>query len=166
MIKERLLSILAILVIFEEWLWDALTFAGQLLSRWLHLEKFDNWLINASPKMALFAFLIPLIIVTPFNLLAIFLLTHGAIFQGILLEIAVKLVGTLLIARIFRLVKTALLTFNWFAKIYTAISSVLRWAHETIKNTAIYKQSITLKAAIKIKITALLKNYPFSTSGK
>jgi hypothetical protein len=166
MVKERLLSILAILVIFEEWLWDALTFVGQWLSRWLHLEKFDNWLTNASPKMALFAFLIPLIIVTPFNLLAIFLLTHGAIIQGILLEIAVKLVGTLLIARIFRLVKTALLTFNWFAKIYTTISGILRWAHDTIKNTAIYQQSIKLKAAIKIKVAALLKEFYFSTSGK
>ncbi len=164
MIKERLLSILAIFVIFEEWLWDALTFAGQLFSRWLHLEKFDNWLMNASPKMALFAFFIPLIVVTPFNLLAIFLLTHGAIIQGVLLEIGVKLVGTLLIARIFRLVKTALLTFKWFSKIYTTISNVLHWAHETIKNTALYKQSVKMKAAIKLKITALLKNYHFFNS--
>ena len=58
MIKEKLLSSLAIIVIFEEWLWDSLTLAGQLLSRWLRLEKFDNWLLNASPKMALFTFLI------------------------------------------------------------------------------------------------------------
>lgn len=159
MMKKLLLSILAIIVIFEEWLWDALTVAGQFFSRLLHLEKFDNWLINASPKIALFAFLIPLVIVTPFNLLAIFLLTHGAILQGVLLEIGVKLVGTLLIARIFRLVKAALLTFNWFTKIYNTISGVLHWAHEMIKNTVIYQQSLKLKAVLKVQIAALLKTF-------
>ena len=157
--KNLLLSILAIIVIFEEWLWDALAVAGQLFSRLLHLEKFDNWLLNASPKTALFAFLIPLIIVTPFNILAVFLLTHGAIIQGILLEIIVKLVGTLLISRIFRLVKVALLTFNWFAVIYNIISGVLHWAHDTIKNTAIYQQSLTFKAAVKIQMTAFFKTF-------
>ncbi|GDX85383.1 hypothetical protein LBMAG43_14250 [Methylococcaceae bacterium] len=162
MIKEKLLSSLAIIVIFEEWIWDSLTLAGQLLSRLLHLEKFDNWLLNASPKMALFTFFIPLIIVTPFNILALFLLTHGAIIEGILLEIVVKLVGTLLIARIFRLVKTALLTFGWFAKIYHTISGILRWAHNVIQHTAIYQRSLVIKAAIKVKIATLLKAYSFS----
>lgn len=160
--KKLLLSILAIVVIFEEWLWDALAIAGQFFSRLLHLEKFDNWLLNAPPKTALFAFLIPLIIVTPFNLLAIFLLTHGAIIQGILLEITVKLVGTLLIARIFRLVKAALLTFNWFATIYNKISGLLHWAHDTIKNTAIYQQSLKLKAVLNVQIATLLKNFSAS----
>jgi hypothetical protein len=157
MIKKLLLSILAILVIFEEWLWDVLTVVGQWFSRILHLEKFDAWLVSASPNKALLAFLIPLIIVTPFNLFAVFLLTHGAIVQGILLEIGVKLFGTLLIARIFQLVKMALLTFDWFAKIYHTISHILHWAHDVIQHTAIYQRSLKLKVAIKIQIAAFLK---------
>ncbi len=162
MIKKFLLSIFAILVILEEWLWDVLALAGQWFSRVLHLERFDVWLSNASPKQALLTFLIPLIIVTPFNVLAIFLLAHGAILQGVLLEIGVKLFGTLLIARIFRLVKTALLTFSWFAKIYNTISGVLHWAHDVIHQTAIYQLSLKLKAAIKIQIAALLKTFTAS----
>ena len=157
MIKKGLLSFFALLVIFEEWLWDALAILGQWFSRILHLEKFDAWLISASPNQALLAFLIPLIIVTPFNLLAIFLLTHGAIVQGIALEIAVKLVGTLLIARIFRLVKTALLTFSWFAKIYYFVTDVLHWAHDLIQQTQIYQTSLKLKAIIKVQAAKLLK---------
>lgn len=156
MIKKALLSIFAILVIFEEWLWDVLAFAGQWLSRLLHLEKFDAWLSNTSPKQALMTFLIPLIIVTPFNLLAVFLLTHGAIIQGILLEIGVKLFGTLLIARIFRLVKSALLTFGWFAKIYNTVTGVLRWAHDVIHNTEIYQLSLKIKAAVKAQVKIFL----------
>jgi hypothetical protein len=157
MIKKSLLSIFALLVIFEEWLWDALAILGQWFSRILRLEKFDAWLLAASPNQALLAFFIPLIVVTPFNLLAVFLLTHGSIVQGIALEIIVKLVGTLLIARIFRLVKTALLTFIWLAKIYHSVTSVLHWAHEQIKHTQIYQTSLKLKAQIKIQATKLLK---------
>jgi len=159
MIKKLLLSIFALIVIFEEWLWDILAVTGLWFSRVLHLEKFDTWLLNAMPNQALLAFLIPLIIVTPFNLFALFLLAHGAIIQGILLEIGVKLFGTLLIARIFRLVKAALLTFNWFAKIYYSINNILYWAHDIIQHTAIYQYSLKLKAAIKIQVATLLKTF-------
>lgn len=162
MIKNLLLSIFAILVILEEWLWDALALAGQWFSRVFHLEKFDAWLSNATPNQALLTFLIPLIIATPFNILAVVLFAHGAILQGLFVEIGVKLFSTLLIARIFRLVKTALLTFGWFAKIYNTITGVLHWAHDVIRNTAIYQFSVKFKAAIKIQIAAVLKKYNFS----
>ncbi|MEI6745191.1 MAG: hypothetical protein WCL34_04465 [Methylococcaceae bacterium] len=159
MIKKALLSIFAVIIIIEEWLWDALTFAGQWISRILHLEKFDNWLLNATPNKALLAFLIPLILAAPFNILAVVLLAHGAIIEGILVEIGVKLFTTLLVARIFRLVKTTLLTFNWFSKIYNTITGVLRWAHNVIHQTAIYQLSLKFKATIKIKIASLLKTF-------
>jgi|APLak6261659120_1056016.scaffolds.fasta_scaffold25186_1 hypothetical protein len=152
MLKKILLSLLAVAVIFEEWLWDILTAIGQWLSQLLHLEKFDLWLLNAKPNTALLAFLIPLAIVTPFNILAVFLLSHGAIIQGILLEVVVKLVGTLLIARVFRLTKTALLTFDWFSSLYHSITGLLHWAHELIHQTAIYRLSVEIKKAVKIKI--------------
>ncbi|MDQ5939563.1 MAG: hypothetical protein RLZZ384_1262 [Pseudomonadota bacterium] len=158
MLKKLLLSILAVILIFEEWLWDTLTVAGQFFSRILHLERFDAWLIESSPKRALFAFFIPLVIVTPFNILAVFLLARGAILEAILLEIVLKLSATLLIARIFRLVKPALLTFNWFSTSYTYISDLLHWAHESVRHTAIYQLSLTLKAAVKARVAALFQS--------
>jgi hypothetical protein len=157
MFKKLLLSIFAIAVIFEEWLWDVLTAVGQWLSAVFHLAKFDAWLLAASPTKALFAFFIPVTLVTPFNLLALFLLAHGAILQGILLEIMVKLIGTLLIARVFRLTKTALLTFGWIAWLYTNITAILHWAHEIIRNTRIYQLSVKVKAEIKAKIAKMVK---------
>lgn len=163
MFKKGMLSIFAIVVILEEWLWDALALAGQWFSRVFHLEKFDNWLLNAPPNKALLTFFIPLILAAPFNILAVVLLAHGAIVEGILVEIGVKLFTTLLVARIFRLVKMALLTFGWFATIYNAITGVLRWAHDVIHQTAIYQLSLKLKAAIKIQIAALLKTFTAST---
>ncbi|MDO9106200.1 MAG: hypothetical protein Q7U57_14710 [Methylovulum sp.] len=152
MLKKLALTLLAILVIFEEWLWDILTLVGQWLARALALERFDERLAQASPPLALLAFFIPLAVVTPLNLFALFLLTHGAIVEGILLEIVAKLTGTLLIARIFKLVRPALLTFAWFARFYGAVMRLLQWAHRLVHDSAIYKLSVVVKMAVKTKI--------------
>ncbi len=149
MLKKLLLTLLALGVIFEEWLWNILTVAGQCLASLFRLERFDEQLANASPLQALLVFLIPLALVMPLNLIALFLLTHGGVVEGIALEVVAKLLGTLLIARIFNLVRPALLTFSWFAKLYTTIMSLLHWAHELVHESAIYKLSLVIKNAIK-----------------
>jgi hypothetical protein len=55
--KKRLLSLLAIFLIIEEWLWDLLLAFGHSLARWLKVESFDLGLSKTSPSMALFVFL-------------------------------------------------------------------------------------------------------------
>lgn len=156
--KKILIFLLALFVIFEEWLWDLLADLGQYFSRIFHLEKLDAWLINASPTQALFSFFIPIIIVTPFNILAVVLFAHGAIIQGLLLEIVIKLVGTLFIARIFRLVKPALLTFEWFKLVHDKVVSLLRWAKKLVIETNVYQFSIRLKVEIKNKVAEFLSH--------
>jgi len=133
--KKLLLSLLAIILIFEEWLWDLLTAIGHSLIRWLNLESFEQWLSLTSPTMALVAFSIPLLIVTPINLVAFGLLAHGLILQGIGLEVLAKLLGTLLVARVFALTKPQLLTFAFLRVIYTTITGWLQWAHQKITET-------------------------------
>ena len=159
MLKKLLLTMLAIFVIFEEWLWDMLTAAGQWLANVFNLERFDEQLASASPLQALLVFLIPLALVTPLNIFALFLITHGGLVEGILLEIAAKLIGTLLVARIFKLVRPALLTFSWFAKLYNAIIGLLQWAHELIHDSAIYKLSIVVKKAVKNRTRIFLQYF-------
>ena len=147
--KKIILSLLAIVLIFEEWLWDLLTAFGHSLVKWLHLEAFELWLSQTSPPMALVAFSIPLMMVTPINLAALALLANGLILQGILLEVLAKLLGTLLISRVFALTKPQLLTFALMSIIYTHITRWLQWAHQKITETAVYRLSKQLKAEAK-----------------
>ena len=152
--KKTLLSLLAIILIFEEWLWDLLTAIGHTLVRWLNLESFEQWLSQTSPITALVAFSIPLLIVTPINLLAFGLLAHGLILQGIGLEVLAKLLGTLLVARVFALTKPQLLTFAFLRVIYTTITGWLQWAHQQITETAVYRWSKQFKAEAKARFAA------------
>ena len=156
--KKLLLALLAILLIFEEWLWDILTAIGQKLAKWLGLEKFEYWLSQTSPNTALIAITIPILMVTPINLAALWLLANGLILQGIFLEIVAKLLGTLLVARVFALTKPQLLTFHFFALIYHTITGWLRWAHAKVTQTPMYRLAKQFKAEVKAKVADWFKS--------
>lgn len=144
--KKILLSFLAIFLIIEEWLWDFLTAFGRYLSHWLHLEQFEQWLKQTSPTMALVTFTIPILIVAPINVVAFVLIAKGMILQGILTEVLAKLLGTLLVARVFALTKPQLLTFAFLNSIYTTITCWLHWAHEKVIETSVYRWMKQLRA--------------------
>jgi cell division protein FtsW (lipid II flippase) len=152
--KKLLLSILAIFLIIEEWLWDGLSACGHYLITLLRLESFERWLAQSAPNTALLAFMIPLLIVTPINLAAIWLMIQGLLLQGVLLEIFAKLLGTLLVARVFTLTKPQLLSFRLINAIYITISGWLHWAHAKIVDTTVYRYLKQLKAEVKAKVKA------------
>lgn len=155
--KKLLLSILALYLLAEEWLWDILTALGQRLSRWLGLVVLERWLAQASPGAALAALLLPAVLILPVKLAALFLFTHGQIIQGIVLLISAKLFATLLVSRLFAVAKPQLMTFAWFAFLYSTITRWLNWAHERIRATLVYQQAVKLRQAVKARLAQWLK---------
>jgi len=147
--KKLFFSLLAVVLLIEEFLWDALTFLGHRLIVLLRLERYERWLRQTSPAVALTAFLIPLLIVAPLNFVAFWLVAKGRVMQGIVTEIFAKLLGTLLVARVFALTKPQLMTFGWIRALYTTITHWLAWAHERIRQTAVYRLAQQVKLKIK-----------------
>jgi hypothetical protein len=147
--KKILLSLFAIILIIEEWLWDALSALGHFLAYHLGLAKFESWLTKRTPYQALVAISIPVLLATPINIAAFWLLAHGLILQGIGLEIVAKMFGTLFVARFFTLTKPQLLTFRLIAWIYHTVTYWLKWAHEKIIETTVYREAKKFKALVK-----------------
>ncbi len=157
MLKRSLLSVAAVLVILQEWLWEVLDLAGQRLFRLLHLERFEAKLSKASRYQALFVLMVPLLLLVPINIVEFLLLINGAIVPSIPLEILSKLFCTMFVARIFDLVRPAVLSFAWFRWLYNSVIGILAWAHELIQTSAIYYPAIIMTKAIKRK-TAIFLN--------
>ncbi|MDP3010693.1 MAG: hypothetical protein Q8N30_16695 [Methylococcales bacterium] len=155
--KKLLLSLLAIILIIEEWLWDGLSSLGHWLAYHLGLARFELWLAQTTPYQALMAISIPILLVTPLNIAAFWLLANGLILQGIGLEIIAKLLGTLFVARFFTLTKPQLLTFRLIASVYNTVTYWLRWAHEKIIETAVYQYAKTIKIRAKVTLAAWFK---------
>jgi hypothetical protein len=149
--KKILLSFLAIVLLIEEALWDLFTALGRYLSKRLHLEQIEAWLQQTKPMMALLAFSIPVLIVAPINIIAFAMMARGLLLQGLLLEIFAKLLGTLLVTRVFALTKPQLMTFRLLNYVYTTITSWLHWAHDKVTGTFVYQRLKQFKVYYKAK---------------
>ncbi len=163
LLKRFFLSVLALFLLFEEWLWATLTLFSRKLSEWLHLTKLEAWLKAATPYKALAAFFVPVLIVTPINLAGLHYIAKGMFAKGIAYEAVAKLLGTVMITRVFALTKPQLLSFGWFNWVYHTITGWLKWAHESVQQTSVYKNAKVMQArakewakAVKEKIRKLI----------
>ena len=155
--KKLLLTILALALLAEEWLWDKLTAFGDRLFVWFHLAGFERRLARASPRVAMAALLLPVALVLPVKFAALWLFAHGQIARGLALLIAAKLLATLLVSRMFAATRPQLLSFAWFAALYAAVTRWLGWARERVRASAAYRQALRLKRLARAKLAEWLK---------
>lgn len=137
-IKRPLYAALALLLLLEEWLWDTLkrlvAQATAWLSQWSAWRAFEAWLSRLSPRAALFALLVPWLLLLPVKLLIVALLGKGRVIAGFGLALLTKLVGTAFVTRIFTLTKPALMQVAWFARLYERITGWLARAHAWVNS--------------------------------
>lgn len=143
--RKLLLSLLAMLLLLEEWLWNHLTLFSHQLSVWLHLKRFENWLRASSAKVCLAAFAFPVILILPAKVMVLVLFANGHIILAITLLILSKLLATLIMTRMFAVSREKLMSIVWFASLYRHISEWLEWAHTRIQQTDAYQQAVRLK---------------------
>lgn len=116
---HAILSIpLALLLLFEEWGWEPLSRGMAWLATlplWARLERTIRAL---SPQAALVVLLLPVLLLFPVKLLAIYWFGTGHQVWGMVLLISAKLAGTAIIARLFHLTEPTLMQLAWFARWY------------------------------------------------
>ena len=114
--------LLAIIFLIEAWLWDHLEpIVARVVAR-IPLRAFKQWLTdrinNLSPAMTLIVFIVPVILLFPLKLVALWLLAHEY-WMGAVATIAFgKLVGVGVTAFIFDVTRPKLLQMAWFKTLY------------------------------------------------
>lgn len=106
------------ILLFEEWGWDPLArMMARLASHrmWAALEK---RICKLPPWAALLSFMVPVLLLLPVKLMALWLFAEGHMASGLLLLGGAKLAGTALVARIFQLTQPALMQIAFFARWY------------------------------------------------
>lgn len=120
--KRILRSLLAVLLVplllFEEWGWEPLAALAARLARLPVWARVEDWLRRLPPWAALLAFLLPVLMLLPVKVLALFLFGHGHALTGTAVLVGAKLVGTAVVARIFQLVEDTLMHIPLFARWY------------------------------------------------
>ena len=108
----------ALWILVEEWLWEGLKRAMQWLGRLPPVRWLEARIAGAGPRTALALFTVPWLLLLPVKLLAFWFIASGHAGAGVLVFVVAKVLGTVLLARLFTLTKPALLTIGWFRRLH------------------------------------------------
>jgi hypothetical protein len=122
---KPVVALLALMLVFEEWLWDGLKAQLHRLSRLPGIHRLECWLGSLPPWASLCVLVVPALALLPFKLAALWALAHGHAVLGVLTLVAAKLTGTALAAYLFDLVRSNARKLAWFDAVYNAIMNLL-----------------------------------------
>jgi hypothetical protein len=131
-----LLLILALVFLFEAWLWT-------------HLEPIVAWIVariplagikvriaagiaHLSPPVTLIVFVVPVLLLLPLKVLGLWLLAHGFWLGALAVLALAKLAGLGVTAFIFEITRPKLLQMAWFRRVYDGVMWLLDRAHALV----------------------------------
>ena len=117
-LRGLLTAILVPVLLFEEWGWIPLANLVGRLARLPLWARLEDKVRELPPWGALLAFFIPVLVLLPVKVLALYLFSGGHAATGFAVLIGAKLIGTAIVARIFQLVETSLMRISLFARWY------------------------------------------------
>jgi hypothetical protein len=129
-----LFLVLALFLVFEEWLWDRLKAQLARLAALPIVAQAEVRLRSLGPWPSLFVLVAPAVILFPFKLLALWALANDHATLGVVIIVAAKITGTAVAAHLFELVKESARKLVWFDRLYVwvtgTLAAVKRWLNE------------------------------------
>ena len=135
-ITRPLLILLALVFLFEAWLWSHLApLVAWLVARlpWREFKAKLAAAIERLPPAATFlVFIVPIVLLLPLKFLGLWLLARGAWLGAFAVLCFAKVVSLGVTAFIFELTRPKLLQLSWFRWLYEHMLTWLGWAHALI----------------------------------
>jgi hypothetical protein len=135
-LMRPLLVVLALVFLFEAWLWEHLKpIVGWVVDRipWAAFKARIAAAIERLPPYAtLLVFLVPVLALFPLKLIGLWMLAHGLWFGAMATLVAAKVISMGITAFIFELTRPKLLQLPWFRWLYDHVMIWLAWAHGLI----------------------------------
>lgn len=139
LLKSIAVAIAAIVILFEEWLWEPLKRVMLAFGRLPVIRQLAVFISRLPPVAALVLYLVPMAVLLPFKIAGLWLIGQGHSVLGISTFLAAKIVGTALLAWLFSLTKPALMRIVWFARAYAWIVGISDAAHRWLHRQALYQ---------------------------
>lgn len=143
----------------EESLWEWFKWLMAKITIFAWVRKIESLIRQLPPYATVVVFFLPLVVLIPFKLLAVYWLTKGHWVASIGAILAAKLVGTAIEARMFVVCKPKLLTIPWFRRLHDGLVSIHHRLQAALHSLAIYQviraQLIRLKVATRTALDRL-----------
>ena len=128
--------LLALIFLAEAWLWEHLEPVVARVVAWLPLRRLKAWLAsrikNLSPPMTLGVLLVPVVVLFPLKLVAVWMFAHQNWIGGCAVLATGKLVGVGVAAFVFDVTRPKLMQMRWFASVYDVVMRLRGWARTKI----------------------------------
>jgi hypothetical protein len=128
--------LLALVFLFEAWLWSHLQPIVALLVdlvAWRRLkERLAAAIERLPPAATLIVFVIPVLLLFPLKLAGLWMLAHGSWLGALMVLGLAKLVSMGVTAFIFEVTRPKLMQLAWFRWLYGWVMTGLAWAHAQI----------------------------------
>ncbi|HEX7687230.1 MAG TPA: hypothetical protein VF453_05970 [Burkholderiaceae bacterium] len=110
--------LVALVIVFEEWGWAPLARRMSALARLPAVAWVERRIAALPPHAALVVFCVPMLLLLPVKVGALWLIAQGRASLGLLLFFGAKLLSTGVVARVFILTQPRLMALAWFARGY------------------------------------------------
>ncbi len=159
--KRLAIWILVAFWMLEELLWDVLNWIEERVAFLKFVQIIEAWIAARTPWQAAAMMLMPAALLFPAKILGLWLLAHGHALTGIGFILVAKIIGTAIVARMFRLCKNALLSLAWFAWGYRQVLRFSAWVH----TTEAWQTAMRWKVAIRAKSKEFMQRlgWPYKT---
>jgi hypothetical protein len=131
-----LLVLLALVFLFEAWLWERLAPLVAWIVARIPLRQVKAWMAawieGLPPAATLVVFVVPFILLVPLKFLEFWFLAHRNWFGVVATLVLAKLVGLGVTAFIFDVTRPKLLQLPWFARLYERVLVWLAWARALV----------------------------------
>jgi hypothetical protein len=145
--KVTLFPLFALWVALEDWFWEVLETWTKWWASLGVAPIIEGWIKRCSPRVSLALFVIPVVGMLPFKVGGLWLISHGYEVVGLLVFVLAKVTGTAIGARLFVLVKPALMTMPWFVVWWTRfVVWKTKWI-DAAKATRFYRAARAVKRA-------------------
>ncbi len=111
----------ALVLLFEEWGWAPLARLMGVVAKLPGVAWVERQIAALPPRLALGVLFVPMLVLLPFKIGALWLMAGGRMASGVALFLGAKILGTGIVARLFMLTQPQLMRLAWFARVY------LRW---------------------------------------
>jgi hypothetical protein len=148
----------AAIIFFEQVLIKYLNVAMAAFARLPWIARFEAWLLTLPPYGALATFVFPSILILPIKLITVWCGLHGKYSLALGTLIAGKILGTAILARLYRILRPKLMAIPWFAwadahffywrdKAYAFVKSLPAWqsAVQLVRRARAWLRSIMLQ---------------------
>lgn len=156
-VRRFFVAFFALLLLFEEWGWEALASFVARLGRLPVFAWMEERVRRLPPYAALATFSVPALLLVPVKVVALWLIGQGHGGWGIAVLVMAKVAGTAIVARLFALTQPALMRLAWFARWYPRWKAWKDRLMDEVRRSAAWQAGVRLKAAAAARWARLRK---------